>query len=73
MIHHIHTTVTNNTEYTFTCTVCKYTENRLLLTAKGAIKVSNNFKKQHEKCGKKLESNVQVLCNKCNLLKRDKF
>lgn len=25
------------------------------------------------KGGKNLESNVQVLCNKCNLLKRDKF
>ena len=57
---HIDIFVLNEKEYFFTCTVCKYTENRLLLTAKGAIKVSNNFKKQHEKCGKKLTQNVST-------------
>ena len=37
---HIDITVVNGKEYTFTCTVCKYTEQRLQLTAKGGAIVT---------------------------------
>ena len=57
---HIDITVLNEKEYFFTCIVCNGTDNKLLLTAKGAINVSNNFKKKHQKCGKKLTQTVST-------------
>ena len=55
---HIDITVVNGKEYTFTCTVCKYTEQRLQLTAKGDELCKKRFVKAHEKCGKKLTQTV---------------
>ena len=42
---HIDITVVNGKEYTFTCTVCKYTEQRLQLTAKGGELCKKRFVK----------------------------
>ena len=47
---HIDTTVVNNCEYTFTCTNCKYTEQRLQMTAKGGKLVQSRFINAHKNC-----------------------
>ena len=43
--------VAKDVDYTFTCTVCKYTETRLQRTKRSGKTLENRFRKAHEKCG----------------------
>jgi len=52
-MNHIKKVMINTTDLTLTCTVCKYSENRIVKNQDVFKRFEKDFRKRHEKCGKK--------------------
>lgn len=56
-MNHIKKTMVNTTDLTLTCTVCKNSENRIVKNQDVFKRFEKDFRKRHEKCGEKNNSN----------------
>lgn len=57
MLNHIKKIMVNTTDLTLTCTVCKNSENRIVKNQDVFKRFEKDFRKRHEKCGEKNNSN----------------
>lgn len=60
MLDHIEKVMANTTDLKLTCTVCKYSENRMVKNQDVFKRFEKNFRIRHLRCGEKLTQNVST-------------
>jgi hypothetical protein len=60
MLDHIEKILINENDLKLTCTVCKYSENRMVKNQDVFKRFEKNFRIRHLRCGEKLTQNVST-------------